>query len=418
MKRRFHALASSSSFPWPARLREGAGQGGDQGREQGIQGRELQARHRELRARRRQATRTTPRPGSTWAAPTRRCTARARSTPENKAAPREGDRAYKKSLENNQARDSRNLKKVKINTLGALTGIYSEEPFKDFRRRAGLRATRSWRTTRTTRRTSTRSRTCYEKCNKIAEAEETYKKVEVNTLALYRQLVPEGQSAPEPPASAEASPSPSFVALENAWKACGALAAYYNKPLWDERGRCGARPAGGRRSRFDQAIDILQRARASAARGPAGTRRSRPSTGTRRTATRLHRRAEEAYAEKGLEAVDKALELKPEYFEAMIYKGLLYRVKATVAKNPRLRDEYLRRRRRSRSSASSSRSRRTQPGGRQHGSPGPAALTRYRQLTRAGSTLRFCVEPGGVAGLPRSGSPSASPGESVALLHP
>ena len=25
----------------------------------------------------------------------------------------------------------------------------------------------------------------------------------------------------------------------------------------------------------------------------------------------------------------------------MIYKGLLYRVKATVAKNPRLRDEYL-----------------------------------------------------------------------------
>ena len=32
--------------------------------------------------------------------------------------------------------------------------------------------------------------------------------------------------------------------------------------------------------------------------------------------------------------MDKALALKPDYFEAVIYKGLLYRVKANVAKNP------------------------------------------------------------------------------------
>jgi hypothetical protein len=182
-----------------------------------------------------------------------------------------------------------------------------------------------------------------EKCNKISEAEETYKKVEANTLAAYRQLVPEGQATPEEPASAEASPSPAFLTLESAWKACGALAAYYNKPLWDDTGAVWAEASGkGRRSRFDQAIDILQRC---------SQLKPQEAEGYQKIATFFWDKAyrdpsisdeqKEAYADKGLQAVDKALELKPEYFEAMIYKGLLYRVKALVAKNPRLRDEYL-----------------------------------------------------------------------------
>ena len=41
------------------------------------------------------------------------------------------------------------------------------------------------------------------------------------------------------------------------------------------------------------------------------------------------------YADKGMEAVDKALSIKPDYFEAVIYKGLLFRVKATVASRTR-----------------------------------------------------------------------------------
>jgi hypothetical protein len=175
------------------------------------------------------------------------------------------------------------------------------------------------------------------------EAEETYKKVESNTLVAYRQLVPEGQDAPPPPASAEASPSPAFRALEDAWKACGALAAYYNKPLWDETGAVWQESTGrARRSRFDQAIEILQKCTQL---------KPQEAEGYQKIATffwdkayrdpTLNDEQKEAYAEKGLQAVDKALELKPEYFEAMIYKGLLYRVKATVAKNPRLREEYL-----------------------------------------------------------------------------
>ena len=97
-----------------------------------------------------------------------------------------------------------------------------------------------------------------------------YKKVEANTLAGYRQLVPEGQAAPEPPASAEASPSPSFVALENAWKACGALAAFYNKPLWDETGASGARQRAAAARSSTRPSTILQQCAQLKPPDPAG----------------------------------------------------------------------------------------------------------------------------------------------------
>ena len=49
----------------------------------------------------------------------------------------------------------------------------------------------------------------------------------------------------------------------------------------------------------------------------------------------------EQYADKGLTEVEKSLTIKPDYWEAMITKGLLYRVKASVAKNPKVRTEFL-----------------------------------------------------------------------------
>ena len=264
-----------------------------------------------------------------------------KDTPENKQYLEKAIESYKKSLENNQA-GTANLQTVKVNTLGALTGIYSEDPFKD------CPTAENYANTLVADHPDDPKNlyalaNLQEKCNKIAEAEETYKRVESNTLAAYRQLVPEGQATPEEPASAEASPSPAFLALESAWKACGALAAYYNKPLWDDSGAVWTEASGkGRRSRFDQAIDILQRC---------SQLKPQEAEGYQKIATFFWDKAyrdpsisdeqKEAYADKGLQAVDKALELKPEYFEAMIYKGLLYRVKALVAKNPRLRDEYL-----------------------------------------------------------------------------
>ena len=40
------------------------------------------------------------------------------------------------------------------------------------------------------------------------------------------------------------------------------------------------------------------------------------------------------YIELGLTAEDKALQLKPDYIDALTYKGLLLRAKALVIKNP------------------------------------------------------------------------------------
>jgi tetratricopeptide (TPR) repeat protein len=263
-----------------------------------------------------------------------------KDTPENKQYLERAIDSYKKSLENNRATTA-NLQAVKVNTLGALTGIYSEEPLKDCPTAEGYANTLVSDHPDDPKNLYALAN-LQEKCNKITEAEETYKKVEANTLASYRQLVPEGQATPEQPAP-EASPSPSYMALESAWKACGALAAYYNKPLWDETGAVWTEASGkGRRSRFDQAIDILQRC---------SQLKPQEAEGYQKIATffwdkayrdpTLSEEQKETYADRGLQAVDKALELKPEYFEAMIYKGLLYRVKALSAKNPRLREEYL-----------------------------------------------------------------------------
>ena len=45
------------------------------------------------------------------------------------------------------------------------------------------------------------------------------------------------------------------------------------------------------------------------------------------------------YVQDGLKAVDEAIRLKPDYFEALTYKNLLLRVQARIVKNP---DEQLR----------------------------------------------------------------------------
>jgi len=44
----------------------------------------------------------------------------------------------------------------------------------------------------------------------------------------------------------------------------------------------------------------------------------------------------------GIEAVDKALEIKPDYIEAMTYKGLLLRTQALVEKDPKKQQELIR----------------------------------------------------------------------------
>ena len=215
---------------------------------------------------------------------------------ENKAHIDTAITDYKKSLDTNPA-DNERLKKVKMNTLAALTAIYSDDPYRNFDE-ANKYAEQLIQENPNDPKNLYAKANLMEKFSKIDEAETTYKRVtELN---------------PNDP------------------KACGALAAFYNKPLWDGK------------SKFDQAIEVLERC---AAMTP------NDASGYQKLATFFWDKAyrdplitdeqKEQYADKGLEMVDKALGLKPDYFEAVIFKGLLYRVKANVAKNPQLKQQYL-----------------------------------------------------------------------------
>jgi len=215
---------------------------------------------------------------------------------ENKEHIDKAIECFKKSMEVNKA-DNDRLKKVKMNTLAALTSIYSDDPYRNYDE-ATKYAEQLVQENPNDSKNLYAKANLYEKFGKVNEAETTYKRVtELN---------------PNDP------------------KACGALAGFYNKPLWDGR------------SKFDQAIEILERC---AAMTP------NDASGYQKLATFFWDKAyrdplltdeqKEQYADKGLEMVDKALALKADYFEAVIFKGLLYRVKANVAKNPQLKQQYL-----------------------------------------------------------------------------
>jgi tetratricopeptide (TPR) repeat protein len=120
---------------------------------------------------------------------------------------------YKKSLETNPAK-TENQKTVKGNTLAALTGIYSDEPYRNFDESFKYAQMLVQENPNDTKNLYAMAN-LYEKFSKIEDAERTYKQI------------------------ADANP--------NDTKACGALAAFYNKPLWDGL------------SKFDQAISILER---------------------------------------------------------------------------------------------------------------------------------------------------------------
>jgi tetratricopeptide (TPR) repeat protein len=113
-------------------------------------------------------------------------------------------------------------------------------------------------------------------------------------------------------------------------QACGALAAFYNKPLWEGQ------------SKFDLAIDVLQRCAGLSPDDPQGYQKVATFYWDKAYRDPLISNEEkDVYADKGLEAVDKALELKPDYFEAYVFKGLLYRVKAGIATSSRLKQQFL-----------------------------------------------------------------------------
>ena len=216
--------------------------------------------------------------------------------PENVDRLNKAIASFQRSLETNKSA-TENQKKVRTNTLAALAGIFSEPPKQD--------ATEAFKyMTQLLKEAPSDIKNLYaianlhEKFGQIPEAESRYKEVV--------KLNPKDA------------------------KACGALAAFYNKPLWEGR------------SHFDEAIAILEQC---AALDPSD------ATGYYKVATFFWDKAyrdpilndseKDAYANKGLEGVEKALKIKPDYWQALITKGLLYRVKALSTKNPKQRAEFL-----------------------------------------------------------------------------
>jgi tetratricopeptide (TPR) repeat protein len=217
---------------------------------------------------------------------------------------------YLKAIDTNTGKDE-NQKKVKLNTLGALTGIYSEPPYQDFEKALHY-AQQLVQDHPDDTKNLYAIANLYEKFGKVEDAEKTYKRI--------TELHPEDA------------------------KACSALAGFFNKPLWDEQGNVYDEKTakGGRRSKFDIAIDTLQRC---------ATLDPKDATGYFKVATFYWDKAyrdptvteaqKAAYVDKGMTAAEKAIEIKPDYWEAIIYKGLLYRVKATLTKNPKDRAQFL-----------------------------------------------------------------------------
>jgi tetratricopeptide (TPR) repeat protein len=229
-----------------------------------------------------------------------------KDAPENLKHLDDAIESYKKSLEVN-AGDSPRLKQVKENALEALAAIYSDDPKKDYDL-ATKYAQQLVAENPNSSRNLFAMANLYEKFNKVDEAEQMYEKA--------WQAEPQGKTEKEK--------------IEARQKACGALAAFYNKPLWDGK------------SKFDQAIEVLNKCADLAPNDEKGY--YKVATFYWDKAFRdplLDDKQKDAYADKGLEAVDHALRINPQYADALAYKNLLYRVKAAATTNARLRQEYL-----------------------------------------------------------------------------
>jgi tetratricopeptide (TPR) repeat protein len=216
--------------------------------------------------------------------------------PENAERINKAIEYFQKSLETNK-QESPNQKKVRTNTLAALAGIFAEPPKQDSAKAFEYMQQLLQEAPNDIKNLYAVAN-LHEKFNQISEAEATYRKV------------------------TELNPSDA--------KACAALAAFYNKPLWDGK------------SRFDEAITTLERCANLDPNDPSGHFKVATFFWDKAFRDPLINDDQKGdYADKGLGAVDTALKIKPDYWEAIVYKGLLYRVKATVAKNPRERAELL-----------------------------------------------------------------------------
>jgi len=217
---------------------------------------------------------------------------------------------YEKALEFNKA-NTPNLQQVRLNTLGALTAIFSEPPLSNYEKALAY-AEQLVRDNPNDTKNLYAMANLYEKFNRVAEAEQTYEKVVAQN-------------------SKDA-------------KACGALAAFYNKPLWDEAGAVWVEgtSTGLRRAKFDKAVATLGQCAQIDPSSPNGYYTLAMFYWDKAYRDPLlGDKEKEEFADKGIEAVNAALQAQPDHVGSIVAKGLLYRVKALLAKSPSERKRYL-----------------------------------------------------------------------------
>ena len=202
---------------------------------------------------------------------------------------------------------------LRRNALSALIGIYAEDPYRDFDTAMKF-ATQLTNTEPANLQNLFAMANLYEKFGKITEAEGAYKKA-------------------------------TEIAPKDA-KACGALAGFYNKPLWDDKGVPVPEGEKGR-SRFSDAVSQLKVCADLDPKDPKGYYTvatfywDQCYRGVQAGGLPLDESTKQTLADQGMEYIEKALQIKGDFVEAMIYKGLLLREQAKLAKNPAKRNDLI-----------------------------------------------------------------------------
>ncbi len=196
---------------------------------------------------------------------------------------------------------------LKKNALSALIGIYADDPYRDFDKSLTY-ASQLTSSDPGSLQNLFAMANLYEKFSKVNEAE-----------AAYRKSV---EMAPKDP------------------RACGALASFYNKPLWDDKGVPVTEGNPGS-SRFQDAVSQLKLCAEMDPKDPKGYYTVATFYWDKCYRGGLDEARKKDLAGQGMEFVNKALSIKDDFVEALVYKGLLLREQAKLTQNPATRNSLM-----------------------------------------------------------------------------
>lgn len=198
---------------------------------------------------------------------------------------------------------------LKKNALSALIGIYSDNPYRDFDKSLQY-ASQLTSSDPGNLQNLFAMANLYEKFGKVNEAEAAYRKAALEV-------------APKDP------------------KACGALASFYNKTLWDEKGVPVPEGIPGR-ARFTDAVNQLKICAELDPKDPKGYYTVATFYWDQcYRGPLLEDARKKDLADEGMLFVNKALSIKSDFVEALIYKGLLLREQAKLTQNPATRNSLM-----------------------------------------------------------------------------